>query len=414
MWVNYFEGQQQIVMDYTGSYSKVLAMLKENFEKRRNGNRAPFGIFLHAGWLSDAGHANALNDFLSWARVGNDDVWLVTNHQLIQWMKDPHKVSDMDNFEPVQYSSPYFGEAEIADGVDNDGNGNIDEGFVNYCSYPGSSFNTNAACPFEYPIPVLVETHIVSVTMDGTPSLIDTCSESNWDSSLIYVGGDLVTFNDFTFRAKWWNKGKQPGNGGPWEELEACRYMKITHHGSITPKQDEVRVADGENASFSIIPDAGYKISAILLDGVTQPLSSSLNLINIRGVHTLHVSFGVDTSPPSTPTKAPTPNPTPAPTPLPTPAPNPLPTPAPAAPVTTSPTNSGSICDTTPAWNSAQFWTTYEPGDKRVDGGYLWNLKTPAFSYLKPSGAFGHIAWEKIGTCPGRRLRQRRGRALST
>ena len=524
-------------MDYPGSYGNVLDMLQQNFLEHIQGNRAPFGIFLHAAWLSDDAHVNAFNDFISWARDFHG-VWLVTNHQLIEWMKDPHKVSEMENFGPVQYSSPPVGE-DITDGVDNDGDGYIDEELVNFCSYAdGSSyFYTTAECPLQFPAPDIVATHTVSISMEGDPSFVDNCIESNWDALNIYLMNDLVTFDGSVYRAKWYSFGGQPGAAlwGPWELIEECSYTDFIYHGTIYPKRDTVRIVDGNDFTFSVVPDSGYQISAILLDGAAQILNTTVTLENVKFDHTLHVIFQTippgftpapspvptpaptlapspsptpgftpapiiasspaptsspasapspvptpgstptptiapspvptpaptlaptpspTSAPTSVPTPAPTISPTRAPTSAPTPAPSPVPTPAPTegsppptntatliptsaptsaptkaptltpkaptiAPViltpsplpistTISPTTIGSVCAGVPEWLQSQVWTSYTIGDKRLNGGYMWNLKNPAYSQFEPSSWWGHFAWEKIASCSiTRRLRRR-------
>ena len=523
VWSHYTNNVPQSAMDYPGSYGDVLHMLQQNFLEHMHGNRAPFGIFLHAAWLSDDGHVNAFNDFISWARAFHG-VWLVTNHQLIEWMKDPHKVSEMESFGPVQYSSPPVGE-EIADGVDNDGDGYIDEESVNFCSYnDGSSsyFSTTAECPLQHPAPDIVATHTVSISINGDPSFVDNCIESNWDALNIYLKNDLVTFDGSVYRAKWYSfGGGQPGAAlwGPWELIEECSYIDFIYHGTIYPKRDIVRIVDGNDFTFSVVPDSGYQISAIMLDGAAQILDTTVTLENVKFDHTLHVVFqtippGVppapspvpttaptlapspsptsaptpgftpapiiasSPAPTSSPTSAPSPVPTPGPTIAPSPAPTPVPTPAPTlaptpsptpastisptrdptpvptsaptegsppptntstliptsaptkamtltpkaptiAPViltpsplpisiTISPTTIGSVCAGVPEWLQSQVWNSYTIGDKRLNGGYMWNLKNPAYSQFEPSSWWGHFAWEKIASCSiTRRLRRR-------
>lgn len=39
-------------MDYVGTYNSLYEAFTRMFNSRYNGNRAPFGIFLHAGWFA--------------------------------------------------------------------------------------------------------------------------------------------------------------------------------------------------------------------------------------------------------------------------------------------------------------------------------------------------------------------------
>jgi len=73
----------------------VVEGLEYNFNKNYNGNRAPFGIYLHTSWLSDKSktndtdttqHAIGLRNFLE-GLAAKEDVWVVTIPQVIEWMK---------------------------------------------------------------------------------------------------------------------------------------------------------------------------------------------------------------------------------------------------------------------------------------------------------------------------------------
>ncbi|MFB9932277.1 glycosyl hydrolase family 18 protein [Photobacterium aphoticum] len=41
--------------------------------------------------------------------------------------------------------------------------------------------------------------------------------ENSWHADVIYVGGEIVVFEDKQYKSKWWTKGEKPGNPhGPW------------------------------------------------------------------------------------------------------------------------------------------------------------------------------------------------------
>lgn len=44
-----------------------------------------------------------------------------------------------------------------------------------------------------------------------------------WDASVVYTGGDVVTYEGVTYRAQWWTLGQVPGATpwGPWEQIGA-------------------------------------------------------------------------------------------------------------------------------------------------------------------------------------------------
>jgi hypothetical protein len=77
----------------------VTKMLMKNFNRHYKSNRAPFGLFYHSAWFNTQHHRRGFMKFLD-EILQKDDVWLVTNWQLIQWMRNPTPVRDMNNFEP--------------------------------------------------------------------------------------------------------------------------------------------------------------------------------------------------------------------------------------------------------------------------------------------------------------------------
>lgn len=88
MW-NLLDGTLRHNMDPGGSGEYLLQLFKDNFTQRYEGNRAPWGLWLHAtNWLSDQERIDALNAFLEWA-LEHDDVWVVGVGTLVDWMRNP-------------------------------------------------------------------------------------------------------------------------------------------------------------------------------------------------------------------------------------------------------------------------------------------------------------------------------------
>lgn len=57
---------------------------------------------------------------------------------------------------------------------------------------------------------------------DGEPG---ACAAPLWSAGNVYRGGDTVSHDGHTWRAKWWVTGEQPGTTGEWgvwEDLGAC------------------------------------------------------------------------------------------------------------------------------------------------------------------------------------------------
>ena len=61
----------------------------------------------------------------------------------------------------------------------------------------------------------LTTTQSFSVTV--TNGDITTPPTGDWDTSVAYVGGDVVTYNGVEYKAKWWTQGERPDLGGAWE-----------------------------------------------------------------------------------------------------------------------------------------------------------------------------------------------------
>lgn len=50
-----------------------------------------------------------------------------------------------------------------------------------------------------------------AVQDSDSPSPSDS-SSSTWDRSLVYTGGDTVSYEGRRYRAKWWTQGEAPGS----------------------------------------------------------------------------------------------------------------------------------------------------------------------------------------------------------
>lgn len=83
----------------------VFEMLMKNFNRHYKSNRAPFGIYYHSAWFTKEHHRKGFMRFLD-EILTNPDVFLTTNWQMIQWMRDPVPMSQIDNFEPWDCMKP--------------------------------------------------------------------------------------------------------------------------------------------------------------------------------------------------------------------------------------------------------------------------------------------------------------------
>ncbi|XP_046804011.1 mucin-5AC isoform X6 [Lucilia cuprina] len=79
----------------------VTKMIMKNFERHYTTNRAPFGLFYHAAWFTQPHHKEGFIKFLD-AINAMQDVWIVTNWQALQWVRDPTPISRINSFQPFQ------------------------------------------------------------------------------------------------------------------------------------------------------------------------------------------------------------------------------------------------------------------------------------------------------------------------
>uniref|UniRef100_A0A1B0DKW5 NodB homology domain-containing protein n=2 Tax=Phlebotomus papatasi TaxID=29031 RepID=A0A1B0DKW5_PHLPP len=79
----------------------VVKMLMKNFERHYTTNRAPFGLYYHAAWFTQPHHKEGFIAFLD-AINAMKDVWIVTNWQALQWVRDPTPISRLNSFQPFQ------------------------------------------------------------------------------------------------------------------------------------------------------------------------------------------------------------------------------------------------------------------------------------------------------------------------
>ncbi|XP_053697662.1 mucin-5AC-like [Sabethes cyaneus] len=79
----------------------VYKMIMKNFERHYTTNRAPFGLYYHAAWFTQPHHKEGFIQFLDTIN-SMKDVFIVTNWQALQWVRDPTPMSRMNSFQPFQ------------------------------------------------------------------------------------------------------------------------------------------------------------------------------------------------------------------------------------------------------------------------------------------------------------------------
>jgi hypothetical protein len=81
----------------------TLYLLKKNFLRHYEGNRAPFGVYTHAAWLSDLlpGHRDGYVAFLDYLAT-LDDVYVVSVARALDWVRNPTALDTITSFAPWQ------------------------------------------------------------------------------------------------------------------------------------------------------------------------------------------------------------------------------------------------------------------------------------------------------------------------
>ena len=117
----------------TMSKEDIYGYLFDSFNSSYHRNRAPLIINMHAYWYNNNPNGMAAFDDFIVDLVRMNDVYLITATQLVDWMKTPTKLSDLNSFESFRYAERTTRpckEETIRKGV----NRPIKEGFEPYTS----------------------------------------------------------------------------------------------------------------------------------------------------------------------------------------------------------------------------------------------------------------------------------------
>ena len=82
----------------------AFAYFLQNFNRFYRGNRAPFGVHLHADWLTkNPAYLDGFELFLD-VLADKKDVFVVSARQVIEWMRSPRTLNELEHFEPWRTS----------------------------------------------------------------------------------------------------------------------------------------------------------------------------------------------------------------------------------------------------------------------------------------------------------------------
>jgi len=88
-----------------GRFGDALAYFWHNFGRFYRSSRAPFGIHLHADWLlASPEYFDAFQRFVDTLLADFDDVYFVTGHEAVEWMRRPRTVDEATSFPPWKRS----------------------------------------------------------------------------------------------------------------------------------------------------------------------------------------------------------------------------------------------------------------------------------------------------------------------
>jgi hypothetical protein len=137
----------------------------------------------------------------------------------------------------------------------------------------------------------------------------------------------------------------------PNSDAPTCVIVPVCTDGKIVPN-GVIKLNYGESKLFTIIPDNGYRVFDVQVNGSSIGAVKSYNAQNIKSATTLYASFTEDLTPSSTPTPTPTSTstsiPTPTPPPTATATPTNQPTTTPTANPSSNPTSNPTVQPTEP------------------------------------------------------------------
>jgi len=176
----------------------TLEYMKNTFNAHYNGNRQPIGLYTHPIHLSttypgvDASNStiNMINAFLDWAQQ-QQNVWIVSNEQLLDWVRHPVDVTQLGSVNSLKCSTPQVDSSlKICNGIPQN-----EAGLTTRCTFSDFTFSTCYGCPTG--APTVGDPN--PPQMDGVQArfrLPTNCSTPFWDP---VAGKCICTSNSCSF-----------------------------------------------------------------------------------------------------------------------------------------------------------------------------------------------------------------------
>ncbi|TDL28107.1 hypothetical protein BD410DRAFT_782072 [Rickenella mellea] len=134
----------------------TLLYMQNTFTAHYNNNRQPIGLYTHPIHLSKTypgvnpsnSTINMINAFLDWAQQ-QPNVWIVSNEQLLAWVRNPVPVSQLNTLDALKCSTPQVdASTKICNGIPQNENG-----LLSHCDFSDFPFYTCYGCPATEPTP---------------------------------------------------------------------------------------------------------------------------------------------------------------------------------------------------------------------------------------------------------------------
>lgn len=185
-----------------GTNANCSNWMKNTFADHYNGQRQPFGLYTHPihiatgypGVADPTSTIAMINDFVDWAQQ-QDNVWIVNNRQLLDWVRNPVPVSQLNTIESFQCATPVVN-ASICNGIPAN-----EHGLLSSCPFSEFPFFTCYGCPAVPPVPSNPNPSQPAVSGIVRTRLPSDCQTAFWDpigAKCLCQNGTSCQFTDQT------------------------------------------------------------------------------------------------------------------------------------------------------------------------------------------------------------------------
>lgn len=139
----------------------------------------------------------------------------------------------------------------------------------------------------------------VLISDDAQARSVSGCLYPDYEHGKVYLGGDIVHFQNADYKAKWWTQNEYPpGTSGVWEYLNPCDTLQlvtvdITAESGGSVVGELVRqVTAGDEVVIHFLPDQGYEIDTVYANwGILEVVNNSVSIVDIQADTTVRATF---------------------------------------------------------------------------------------------------------------------------